>query len=111
MATKYNIEGKIPSNYPGVFNARENKLISSNYSAIVGADEENVSLAAGDGITHVVVNCTTSSVEVVLPKAELSKGRLVSIKVDGASGVDVKEEGELAFLSGLAEGSYQVLCT
>jgi len=110
MATKYNSEGRVPANYPGLFNARENRMITHNYSVVKGDEDEALSLASDDGVTHVVVNATTT-VELDLPKAVLNKGRLIYLKVEGLGDVDVTEESAaIVDLAGVT-GSIQIFCT
>ena len=107
MATKYNSEGRVPSRYPGKFNARENRLISHNYAAIASsANDETISVAEDDSITHVIIGSTGCTVS--LPKAELSLGRLLKIFVaDEATSAILSQEAGSATLS---PGTYEILC-
>lgn len=111
MATKYNSEGRVPANYPGLFNARENRMITHNYCVVEGDSDENISVSSDDNVTHVIIKDGGATPVLTFPKAELSKGRLISVKVEGTA-VDVKESDEATLISDdLGEGSYQFFCT
>jgi hypothetical protein len=87
MATKVNSEGRVPANYPGLFNARENRMITHNYCAVF-VTAEDYEVKADDGVTHLVVDPAASDIEISLPNAALSKGRLLKMYIpdNGASG-------------------------
>jgi len=110
MATKYNSEGRVPSNYPGLFNARENRLITHNF-CLVELDNESFEVLPDDGITHIVTS-GTANVTIILPKPELSKGRLISIKVGDSTGtILIEEKDGTDIVADAAVGSYQFFCT
>jgi hypothetical protein len=117
MATKYNSEGRVPANYPGLFNARENRMITHNYSVVKvegetdNTDPENpVDLAisyeikSDDGVTHLFLDGTNGTVTITLPAAALSKGRLLKVYVfNSAEAVSVGG-------SSYSAGSYEIFC-
>lgn len=108
MSTKLNTEGKVSSNYPENFNARETRLITHNYAAVIAdVADETVDVAPGDGITHVVVQATGCTVN--LPNPKLSKGRLIKVFVAPvAVSATISQEGVPP--TALDEGVYELLC-
>ena len=110
MATKYNSEGRVPSNYPGLFNARENRLITHNY-CVVELTNENFEVLPDDAVTHILVLGDGNST-ITLPKPELSKGRLISISVFSSTGVKLLQEKDgTEIIDNLPAANYQFFCT
>jgi len=106
MATKINGEGRVPANYPGLFNARENRMITHNYCAVF-VNAEDYEVKADDGVTHLVVDPAAEDIEISLPDAALSKGRLLKVFIpdNGALGS--------VTISGLvySPGVYELFCS
>lgn len=105
MATKYNSEGRVPANYPGLFNARENRMITHNYS-VVSLVGENYEIKSDDGVTHLVIDASSSNVVVSLPAAALSKGRLLKVYVTDTTN-DITIGGSSDYDDA---GSYEIFC-
>lgn len=103
MATKYNSEGRVPANYPGLFNARENRMITHNYS-VVSLVDEDYEIKADDNITHVSIDASGAAVTVSLPAAALSKGRLLKVYVSDAT--EIVTVGSDTY----SAGSYEIFC-
>jgi hypothetical protein len=107
MATKYNTQGRVPANYPGLFNARENRMITHNY-AVVALVDENYTVLPEDGITHLTIEAATAAVTVTMPAPALCKGRLMKVYVSDATEtvtVDVAG-GNTQYTA----GSYEIFC-
>lgn len=113
----------MPANYPGAFNARENRLISHNY-ALVEIEDEEVVLSSDDSTTHVLMSSTVAAdpgatppvlasvAKLVLPKPVLSKGRLINVRVEDTTGTVAIEDAEGNVIqSDAAVGNYQYFCT
>lgn len=104
MATKYNSEGRVPANYPGLFNARENRMITHNYS-VVSLVDEDYEIKADDNITHVSIDASGAAVTVSLPAAALSKGRLLKVYITDTS-LNTVTIGSTSYVA----GSYEIFC-
>ena len=115
MANKYNSEGRVPSNYPGLFNARENRMITHNYSLVElapSAAPESFEIKSDDNVTHVSVDASSQNVTLVFPKPELSKGRVIKVYViDSTSTVLIEEKDGTDIAADAAAGSYEYFCT
>lgn len=103
MATKYNVQGRVPANYPGLFNARENRMITHNY-AVVALANEDYTVLPEDGVTHLTVDASSATVTVTMPAAALCKGRMMKVYVSDAT--NTVTVGGIV----LTAGSYEIFC-
>lgn len=66
--------------YAGQFGARENALLTSNFTVLqIDSDAE---VKARDGITHVLADASDGDVELVLPAPSQCKGRALTVRKD-----------------------------
>lgn len=106
MATTINSE-KINADFPGKFNKRESKLIGNNYKSVIGADDEDVTLAMGDGVNFVTLDGTSGAATLTVPNPAKEPNRLIFIRVvDSTNTVLFQDEDANAIVADLAAGQY-----
>ena len=111
MATTINSKKPVAF-FPGAFNKRESKLLESGFKAVVGADQETVTLTNGDGVNFASINAAGGNATLVLPNPAQCPNRCVFVRVEDSTAAALIEQADGTDVEAdAAAGSYAYMST